>query len=170
MKIIYSLPNLHKTFPLNEQLSQKIFKTFSPSSNPKTEKFSQQKFKTLRQSTRKKLMRSLCQSQKLLSTRLAQPKASSTMKRSKRILDLQNSAWKENKKTPRDRVATGIMASKITDYFNSFFFQDQKERMNRAKSKRPQTTTQAIHNFLKLTKNGPMVYRKVYKKKHAYAG
>ena len=69
----------------------------------------------------------------------------------------------------RDRVKTGIMAAKITDYFNSFFFQDQKERMNRGRSRRPQTTGQAISNFIKLTKNGPMMYRKVFKERRAYA-
>ena len=126
----------------------------------------------LRPETKKKLMRSLHKSQKLLSTRLARPKkhfAQSIPWGFANFLGENtkpSSRFKENKIAKKKRAKTAKNLFEVTDYFNSFYFKSQKEKMTMTRSKRPQTSGQAISHFIKMTKNGPMKYRRVLSKRN----
>ena len=73
---------------------------------------------------------------------------------------------KENNQVYQKRTKTNKgRTNEITNYFNTFFFQAQNMKKKLKRTNRPRTAGQTIERFIKMTKEGPVRYRRVLSKR-----
>jgi hypothetical protein len=72
---------------------------------------------------------------------------------------------KENFRKRKKKTNTSTAHSAITNYFNTLFFQAQNMKKSLRRTKRPMTAGDTIQRYMKMTKNGPMKFRRVLSKR-----